>query len=79
MKNVSHKNIYHTDEVEIHVDPSTIILIRSNIEVRPERVDVKIKLCMSHTSEKLYMYKLKSLCLTMKSRGISFVIKNLKT
>ena len=57
--NISHKNIWHTWAVKLHVDPPPIILIKRKLDLKMERDYMKIKLCRNTVSEKLDMYAFK--------------------
>ena len=59
MKNIYHKKSCHTGAVKTHLDPPPLHLIKSNLDSKMERDDVKVKLCRNPTLEKLYMYEFK--------------------
>ena len=59
MENVSHKNNYNRNTVQVHVDPHPITLIKSNNDDNSEKCYVKIKFLRDPMSEKSDPYKFK--------------------
>ena len=59
MKNVSHKKIWRTTAIQIHMDPPLILLIKINYDTKAEKDCVKIKLCKDPTLENPDMYEFK--------------------
>ena len=59
MKNVSHKKIWRTGAVQIHVEPPLIPSTKIKNDVKLGKYSVKIKLCMYPMSETLDLYDFK--------------------
>ena len=65
MKNVSHTKNWNAGTVQVHVEPPSITLIKSNNNEKSDKYFVKNKLRRDKTSEKLYPMNSKWPCLIM--------------
>ena len=65
VKKILHKNSWCAVTVQIHVDPHLTPLIKIKFDPKTERDYVKIKFLRKSISEKLDMYALKTIFLTM--------------
>ena len=59
MDNVSHQKSWRTGIVKIHAKPALTPLIKSNLDLKIERYNLKIELRGNPTSEKLDVYEFK--------------------
>ena len=56
MKNVFHKKLWISGEVQIHVELSTILLVKINLDMNSNKYYVDIKLSKKPMLENSYMY-----------------------
>ena len=59
ISNVSHKKGWSRGEVQMHLEPHRILLIKINNDVKLDKGCVKNKLCRNNMSKKSYIYEYK--------------------
>ena len=59
MKNIFHDKNWNKKTVQVHVDPPTILFIKSNNDDKSDKYFVKNRLCRDPTSENSSLYEFK--------------------